>query len=154
MPLDVVAEDRRAVPLPSQPSAAAEQLQRARQRYESAQQRPDLPKIMSAADLEQRLASRAESTSSGRPLVVNSASPAPLATESSSDTNSSGAASHPFQAGTAVRHPRYGRGVVIDASHGSSRATVTVLFDIDDRQETFVAAHCPLQPLQGPGGGL
>jgi hypothetical protein len=54
---------------------------------------------------------------------------------------------HGFSVGTQVRHPRYGRGVVVEASEGSSRATVTVLFEAGDREETFVAAHCPLQPV-------
>lgn len=54
-----------------------------------------------------------------------------------------------FAMGERVRHPRYGRGVVTEVSDGSSRATVTVQFEVDDRCETFVAAHCPLQPLGG-----
>lgn len=54
-----------------------------------------------------------------------------------------------FGMGERVRHPRYGRGVVTEVSDGSSRATVTVRFEVDDRTETFVAAHCPLQPLGG-----
>lgn len=52
-----------------------------------------------------------------------------------------------FAVGTQVRHPRYGRGIVIDASGGSQRATVTVEFENDSRQETFVASRCPLQPI-------
>ena len=53
-----------------------------------------------------------------------------------------------FTVGMQVRHPRYGLGTVIEVSPGMSRhRTLTVQFDSDDRQETFVAAKCPLQPV-------
>lgn len=51
-----------------------------------------------------------------------------------------------FAIGSGVRHPRYGRGTVIDIGGFGLRRTVTVLFE-DDRKETFVAAKAPLQPL-------
>jgi DNA helicase-2/ATP-dependent DNA helicase PcrA len=52
-----------------------------------------------------------------------------------------------FTVGMTVRHPRYGLGTVIEVSPGMSRhRTLTVQFE-DDRQETFVAAKCPLQPV-------
>ncbi|MCA9049093.1 MAG: ATP-binding domain-containing protein, partial [Planctomycetaceae bacterium] len=50
--------------------------------------------------------------------------------------------------GMRVRHPRYGRGVIISASGRSVRATVTVLFELQGREQTFVAARCPLQPIE------
>ena len=53
-----------------------------------------------------------------------------------------------FSVGMTVRHPRYGIGTVIEVSPGMSRRrTLTVQFDADDRQETFVAGKCPLQPV-------
>ena len=51
-----------------------------------------------------------------------------------------------FAIGSAVRHPRYGAGTVIDVGGFGARRTVTVMFD-DDRKETFVASKAPLQPI-------
>ncbi|WP_437191638.1 UvrD-helicase domain-containing protein [Planctomicrobium sp. SH527] len=50
-----------------------------------------------------------------------------------------------FSIGQQVRHPRYGRGVVIEIGGFGARRTVTVNFA--DRQETFVASKAPLQPI-------
>lgn len=56
-----------------------------------------------------------------------------------------------FTVGMQVRHPRYGVGTVIAISPGLSRhRTLTVQFAEADRQETFVAGMCPLQPLGRP----
>ena len=55
-----------------------------------------------------------------------------------------------FQMGQAVRHPRYGLGVVVEVGGFGRRRTVTVEFENEDRQETFVAAQCPLQPVNSP----
>ncbi len=55
-----------------------------------------------------------------------------------------------FQIGQAVRHPRYGLGVVIAIGGFGHRRTVTVEFQQDERKETFVAAKCPLQPVNSP----
>jgi DNA helicase-2/ATP-dependent DNA helicase PcrA len=55
-----------------------------------------------------------------------------------------------FQRGQAVRHPRYGLGVVIEIGGFGRRRTVTVEFQKDERQETFVAEKCPLQPVNSP----
>jgi DNA helicase-2/ATP-dependent DNA helicase PcrA len=55
-----------------------------------------------------------------------------------------------FQMGQAVRHPRYGLGVVIEIGGFGRRRTVTVEFQKDERQETFVAEKCPLQPVNSP----
>jgi DNA helicase-2/ATP-dependent DNA helicase PcrA len=52
-----------------------------------------------------------------------------------------------FRVGMLVRHPRYGLGTVIDLGGYAKRRTVTVRFETDDRQETFIAAKCPLQPV-------
>ena len=95
-----------------------EHLQRARQRYEQAHRKPELPAIMSAADL--------------------------LKQQQSESVNDSEVL---FEVGSFVRHPRYGRGTVINATGRSARATVTVRFEADDRKQTFVASRCPLQPL-------
>lgn len=95
-------------------------LQRARKRYEQAHRKPELPTIMSAADLLKQ--QQGENVSDSEVL---------------------------FKVGSFVRHPRYGRGKVINATGGSARATVTVRFEADDREQTFVASRCPLQPL-GP----
>lgn len=145
MPVEIVAEDNQPVPTMSSRSAASEHVERARQRYEASQQQPARPMIMSAADLQKRLeekqghrtgltgpAAAVADVVSGRPTVV---------------PKKDDATEHPFTPGTRVRHPRYGRGVVIESTDGSSRATVTVLFEADDREETFVASRCPLQPV-------
>jgi DNA helicase-2/ATP-dependent DNA helicase PcrA len=55
-----------------------------------------------------------------------------------------------FQMGQAVRHPRYGLGVVVEIGGFGRRRTVTVEFQKDGRTETFVAAKCPLQPVNSP----
>ena len=96
-------------------------LQRARKRYEQAHRKPELPTIMSAADLLKQQ-QQGENVSDSEVL---------------------------FEVGSFVRHPRYGRGTVINTTGGSARATVTVRFEADDREQTFVASRCPLQPL-GP----
>ncbi|MCA8997791.1 MAG: UvrD-helicase domain-containing protein, partial [Planctomycetaceae bacterium] len=51
-----------------------------------------------------------------------------------------------YSIGDQVRHPRYGRGTVIDVGGFGMRRTVTVVFG-DDRKETFVASKAPLQPV-------
>jgi DNA helicase-2/ATP-dependent DNA helicase PcrA len=52
-----------------------------------------------------------------------------------------------FAVGAQVRHPRYGLGTVIDVSGFGARRTVTVRFEEDDRQQSFVAGQSPLQPV-------
>ncbi len=52
-----------------------------------------------------------------------------------------------FSIGQQVRHPRYGRGVVVDVGGFGIRRTVTVEFPDDKRRETFVASKAPLQPI-------
>jgi len=52
-----------------------------------------------------------------------------------------------FAIGQQVRHPRYGRGVVTTIGGFGPRRTVTVQFQEDARQETFVASKAPLQPI-------
>ncbi len=90
---------------------------KARERYEKTQKEVTSPLLMSGADLLRR---QTDSSAEQPPL---------------------------FAVGSTVRHPRYGRGTVISASGGSGRATVTVRFEADDLEQTFVAARCPLQPV-------
>ncbi len=176
MELEVVCEDNEQPP-PIHKSHVNAHVEKARLRYEASQKRGGEPLIMSAADLERRLAEskrdNEQETIRGRQVAsaTESANPAASSIQESSalaDTRSAlqmlvqrksaesvssgkpSASEHLFAEGTRVRHPRYGRGIVLEASDGSSRATVTVLFEVDDRQETFVAAHCPLQPIGGP----
>lgn len=52
-----------------------------------------------------------------------------------------------FQVGMLVRHPRYGRGTVVDVGGYSRHRTVTVEFETDERVETFVASKSNLQPI-------
>jgi DNA helicase-2/ATP-dependent DNA helicase PcrA len=52
-----------------------------------------------------------------------------------------------FSIGMQVRHPRYGRGVVVNLSGMARRRTVTVEFETGDRTETFIAGKSPLQPI-------
>lgn len=56
----------------------------------------------------------------------------------------------PFAIGDAVRHPRYGRGQVIDVGRIMKRQTLVVRFDQDNRTETFIAEKCPLTPVGLP----
>ena len=53
----------------------------------------------------------------------------------------------PFDVGMRVRHPRYGIGTVVETSGSSRMSTVTVEFSEANRNETFVASRCPLQPV-------
>ena len=92
---------------------------------------------------------KSKTADSGALAETRSALQLLLQKKAASAADSSDTTPNTFSTGTQVRHPRYGRGVVVDASDGGSRATVTVLFEVDDRQETFVAAHCPLQPIGG-----
>ncbi|MCA9015795.1 MAG: ATP-binding domain-containing protein, partial [Planctomycetaceae bacterium] len=52
-----------------------------------------------------------------------------------------------FSVGMRVRHPRYGVGTVMGISGYSRKRTVNVMFDDAEESQTFMAAHCPLQPL-------
>lgn len=54
-----------------------------------------------------------------------------------------------FAIGAHVRHPRYGRGIVVDVNGFAKRRTVTVEFEGGSLTETFSIAHCPLQPVGG-----
>lgn len=110
---------------------------RARERYRAAQDSGGTAKVMTAAELEQRLSEGAGGINSGS---LTTASKLLEQQEKAEEDN-------PFAPGRRVRHPRYGRGVIMEAADGSSRATVTVLFEADDREETFVVAHSPLQPI-------
>ena len=117
----------------------AEDIQRARarERYRAAQEEGASPRVMTAADLEERLSSARKEKLPGR---LTTASTLLDQQEKSVEEDS-------FAPGRRVRHPRYGRGVILESADGSSRATVTVLFEADDREETFVVAHSPLQPI-------
>lgn len=52
-----------------------------------------------------------------------------------------------FSVGMRVRHPRYGVGTVMGISGYARKRTLDVLFDNEEESQTFMAAHCPLQPL-------
>ncbi len=158
MEMEVVAEDDQPVPQMRQPSALDEFVIKAKQRYQAAQSVPTAPQIMSAADLEKKLAAmkagsaadNAGGTIGGKGSEADRLRPASFVVESIEQMEAPATsvdADSLFAAGRPVRHPRYGRGVVLEASEGGSRATVTVLFEADDREETFVTAHCPLQPI-------
>ncbi|MEZ6067333.1 MAG: 3'-5' exonuclease [Planctomycetaceae bacterium] len=54
-----------------------------------------------------------------------------------------------FALGSRVRHPRYGMGVVTNVSGFGPRRTVTVRFQEDAREQSFIAAQSPLQPVGG-----
>ncbi|MFO1041593.1 MAG: UvrD-helicase domain-containing protein [Planctomycetaceae bacterium] len=49
--------------------------------------------------------------------------------------------------GMQVRHPRYGRGTVVDVSGMARMRTVIVEFEQDQRRESFIEAKSPLQPI-------
>jgi DNA helicase-2/ATP-dependent DNA helicase PcrA len=52
-----------------------------------------------------------------------------------------------FAIGSQVRHPRYGQGVVTGVSGLGSRKTITVRFQSQESEQSFVAAQAPLQPI-------
>jgi len=122
---DQLERESRSSALPSAARIVDDRLERARQRFESAQQRGDNPRLMTAAQL----------------LQQHGKDPERDATDDPAD------AGVRFSAGMMVRHPRYGRGLVISTSGGSHRATVTVQFEHCDETQTFVASRCPLQPI-------
>lgn len=155
MPLDVVSDE--SVPTP----AAATRVQddhviRAKRRYEAAQQKRARPALMSAADLERQqdagddpsvteagTSALSDTTAAlAGSLLRMAATQAAAAAESSDSLTDSF-----FATGRCVRHPRYGRGVIVAATAGGSRETVTVRFEGGDHEETFVLGHSPLQPV-------
>lgn len=149
MVLDVVCDDDEPAPPVHRPSVRDEHVQKARLRYEAAQQLPTMPKLMSAADLEKKLAGlrKDDAASPEQQPSFGSVQTVTDTQEEQTTADRPVASGHAFAEGTMVRHPRYGRGMVVDASEMSSRATVTVIFESDGREETFVVAHCPLQPV-------
>ena len=117
MPLVLDDELTRTIPVTA--PQLDEQLKRARQRYEDSRDRPGLPALMSGTDLlKHRQHASPETIQPSR-----------------------------FPVGSTVRHPRYGRGTVVTTTGGTGRATVTVYFESQDLEQTFVANHCPLQPI-------
>ncbi len=100
-----------------------ERLLAARQRFEAAQKRSDRKLVMTASE-----------------LAARQALPEVNTTDDSTPTFA-------FHPGMLVRHPRYGRGTVMELSGGSHRATVSVQFENSGEVQTFVAARCPLQPI-------
>lgn len=89
------------------------------------------------------------SPTSGERLSVRPAGNVALTTGAALASGKSVAVEIPrgFAIGAEVRHPRYGRGTVVDVGGFGAMRTVTVRFADDDRQETFVANQAPLQPL-------
>lgn len=162
MDLEVVCEDDELPPPVQQNSLVDERIEKARLRYEAAQKQTNKPILMSAADLEKKILAKdsdeptksADSTSEqaikNEPAISGALADAKVALQLLTQKKMQASNSSTlFLRGEQVRHPRYGRGTVVEVSAGSSRATVTVVFEVDDRKETFVAAHCPLQPV-GP----
>jgi DNA helicase II / ATP-dependent DNA helicase PcrA len=94
---------------------------------------------------------------SGKPMLMTAAAllkgtreaaELPVA-RSNTDNSSSASQARPaaFDVGMRVRHPRYGIGTVVETSGSSRMSTVTVEFSEANRNETFVASRCPLQPI-------
>jgi len=164
MTLEVVTDGDVPVPPVVRRSAYSEQVEKARLRYEAAKNQKasgdklGIPNLVSGADLADKLKGlKSKLGCSGSSLspalsskLTTGAALLQTVDQTSDDAEAEELAaplSHGFDVGIGVRHPRYGRGVVVEASAESTRATITVLFEADDREETFVAAHCPLQPL-------
>jgi DNA helicase-2/ATP-dependent DNA helicase PcrA len=89
-----------------------------------------------------RLRRRKQRAGVGRPTLPPLMTAADLLRQQQTGSESPAA----FGLGDAVRHPRYGVGVIVNTGGVSRRRTVTVEFD-DGRRETFVAANAPLQPV-------
>ncbi len=165
MDLEIVCEGDAPAPPVKKRSVYSEHVDKARQRYAAAKQgqlpkAEGLPNLMSATQLQETLA--AMKSTAAEPTAVEPTtaedSTAPVSAKAATQATlqalikkkQSGTAAESelgFDVGTAVRHPRYGRGMVVEVSDGGSRPTVTVLFEADDREETFVASRCPLQPI-------
>ena len=170
--IDSLQRDTRASAIPAVPaeSVYGQHVRKARQRYLNQNESTEQPKIMSAADLEAKLAhlkntdGKSSDTATDETVCEDQAA-TPVTDQFSSEGFAKqqlqeklerlvqkkkpviSTASHAFPVQTMVRHPRYGRGVVIQVSDGGNRPTVTVQFETDDRTETFVVNHCPLQPI-------
>lgn len=171
--IDNLQRDSRSCDEPIVPvqSVYSEHVQKARKRYQSQDDSPAEPKIMSAADLEAKLRSADGNNS---PVSEDDATAEELSTVKAVSEEeamqqrlgfqqqqlqeklerlvqkkaaASPGSHHAYPVQTKVRHPRYGRGVVVQVSDGGNRPTVTVQFETDDRVETFVVDHCPLQPI-------
>lgn len=151
-------------PVVPEKSVYEQNVQKARQRFRSRRTQADQPQIMSASDLAAKLQQQEDDAVSDDSVEesADEASPNPLDQRLKlqqqqlqaklerlvqKKSGSEPEVSHPFPVDTQVRHPRYGRGVVLQTSDGGNRPTVTVQFERDDRIETFVVAHCPLQPI-------
>jgi DNA helicase II / ATP-dependent DNA helicase PcrA len=52
-----------------------------------------------------------------------------------------------YQVGMPVRHPKYGRGEVIQVGGSGRNRTVTVRFEREHREQSFIAHKAPLQPI-------
>lgn len=156
-------------------SVYGEHVRKARKRYLTADDPVDKPKIMSAAELEAKLRSEQDAKELADKATASSGEltqqdPAGLAADEEGAMQqrlgfqqqqlqeklerlvqkkaaAAPSSNHVYPVGTKVRHPRYGRGTVVQVSDGGNRPTVTVQFETDDRAETFVVAHCPLQPI-------
>lgn len=63
------------------------------------------------------------------------------------DTPQETADSSTFSVGMQVRHPRYGRGKIVQLTGAGKSATVTVDFTNGEVGKSFRIASCPLQPL-------
>ncbi|MBC7965017.1 MAG: UvrD-helicase domain-containing protein [Fuerstia sp.] len=116
-----------ATPPPITEALLDQNLEKARRRFAAAQAVGDRKLIMTAAELAAR----------------NEQPTLPGATT----TDDAASITMAFREGMQVRHPRYGRGIITEISGGSHRATVTVHFENDGETHTFVASHCPLQPI-------
>ncbi|GAB4160903.1 MAG: UvrD-helicase domain-containing protein [Planctomycetaceae bacterium] len=86
--------------------------------------------------------SKEKKTSTRKPLIMTGADLLNQKSDESS-VNSAGG----FDVGMTVRHPRYGLGTIIQTGGYSRAKTVTVFFEQDNRQETFVVNKAPLQPV-------
>lgn len=173
--IDNLQRDSRSCDEPMVPAQSVydEQVRKARKRYQSQDDPAAKSKIMSAADLEAKLRTADDSEAPASEEVSGHIKTTSDSDQVSDDQTAlqqrlnfqqqqlqqklerlvqkkatALPGSHQaFPVHTKVRHPRYGRGIVIQVSVGGNRPTVTVQFETDDRVETFVAAHCPLQPI-------
>jgi DNA helicase-2/ATP-dependent DNA helicase PcrA len=94
------------------------------------------------AALKQRLRERLAQGKGGKPVITTAASLL-------NGTHEAAELPRGFALGTQVRHPKYGRGTVIDVGGFGERRTVTVNFPGADVTQKFIAAKAPLQPIGG-----
>ncbi|MCA9037047.1 MAG: exodeoxyribonuclease V subunit gamma [Planctomycetaceae bacterium] len=122
-------------------------LAEARKRFEFAKNQPNRLLLMTGTQLQARSGGHDSDVEghSGSKREGSQSSAPPSGSQLAANAMVSGLLYHE---GMRVRHPRYGTGYVKSVSAFTGKGTVSVVFDLDSREETFVLGKAPLQPLE------